>query len=231
MSSRYNDELDGVPIAYSDDRVLSRTGIVHPYFPLMRVSVAASLLVFRPRTGARVVGTVTKVTDGYIGLIVLGFMNAVVRGSEVRADVQPCRGSGRGSWASVSDPSHRIEVGASVVFIVKEVVRDGAYATIEGSLKRKNTGNAAHASVKAAGDESRGEGKIKASKKEKKDNRKRDKKKRQRGDDAAVLKGKSEEEGGTLDAKKGKEGGRVSEAEGHERNEARKDKKRRTKLS
>jgi len=133
--------LEGVPIAYSDERVLSTVAIVHPYFPLTRLAVSATLVCFRPHPGARVLGVVNKVTEGYIGLVVLGFMNAVIRAQDVRPDLKPrLLGS---EWSSAKNPAHVIRVGDTVAFTVAIVEHSGPYVTLIGALTAADTGNVA----------------------------------------------------------------------------------------
>ena len=60
------------------------------------------------------VGTVRRVDAGYIALVVLGFVNALVNIKDVRAEFsysleEQC-------WASVLNPRHRIEAGTEVRF-------------------------------------------------------------------------------------------------------------------
>ena len=40
-------------LAYRNERVLTRQGQIHPYFPLVRVEVTADVVVFRPQPGKR----------------------------------------------------------------------------------------------------------------------------------------------------------------------------------
>ena len=85
---------------------------------------------------------VSKVTDSYVGLLVLGFMNAVVRAGSVRSDLRwlPLERC----WASRAQPEHTIAVGDTVAFTVAALERDGPYVTLSGDLKGKDTGNVAH---------------------------------------------------------------------------------------
>ncbi len=144
---RYSDDLGGVPLAYARERVLDATAVVHPYFPLARLRVAAELTVFRPREGARVTGVVSKVSDGYVGLLVIGFMNAAVRASRARPDLRPAPGGG--AWASARDGAHRLAPGDAVAFDVAALERDGPYVALVGSLEAADTGNAAYFAAQA----------------------------------------------------------------------------------
>lgn len=141
----YDEELDGVPIAHSDVRILSQSGSVHPYFPLIRVVVAADFVVFRPRPGARVTGRVNKISEDYIGLVVLGFMNAVIKRDAIRMDFHPVLS--RQVWESRADPSHVIAVGDVVRFKIVTVEHNGPFASLLGALMSSDTGNADNNSV------------------------------------------------------------------------------------
>lgn len=94
------------------------------------------------------VGFVTKVSEAYIGLLVLGFMNASVRADCVRADLryQPAEGC----WASTKRPAHRIAAGDSVAFTVAALERHGAYGALTGEMRKKDTGNAVFVAAAAA---------------------------------------------------------------------------------
>ncbi len=50
---RYNEDLDGVLLSYSSERILTHQAHIHPYFPLVRVEVAADAVLFRPQAGMR----------------------------------------------------------------------------------------------------------------------------------------------------------------------------------
>ncbi|KAL4520007.1 hypothetical protein Ndes2526B_g01441 [Nannochloris sp. 'desiccata'] len=137
---KYNDNLNGVVLSYSNEKVVSQTALVHPYFPLARLVVSATLVVFRPYSGARLIGIVNKLSDDFIGVVVLGFVNVVIKAPEIRSDLKrPVFGSS--SWVSTKNPSHEIRVGDSIAFRVVEVKHEGTYVTLTGSLREKDTGN------------------------------------------------------------------------------------------
>ena len=93
-------------------------------------------------------GIVNRVADGYIGLLVLGFINAVIRASHIRAELQPRMSAG--CWASTKTSDHRIEGGDAVVFEVAALERHGPFVSLTGSLLRSDTGNTAHVKWVAA---------------------------------------------------------------------------------
>lgn len=49
----FNEDLGGVVLAYSGERVTSRAARLHPYFPFLAVTVTAAVTLFRPRPGQR----------------------------------------------------------------------------------------------------------------------------------------------------------------------------------
>ena len=40
-------------LSYSNERILTHQAHIHPYFPLVRVEVAADAVLFRPQAGMR----------------------------------------------------------------------------------------------------------------------------------------------------------------------------------
>ncbi len=51
--ARWNEDLEGVLLAFRNERVLTQAATIHPYFPFVRLEVAAEVAVFRPRPGMR----------------------------------------------------------------------------------------------------------------------------------------------------------------------------------
>lgn len=50
---RWNPDLEGVLLSFRNERVLTQAATIHPYFPFVRLDVAAEVVVFRPRPGMR----------------------------------------------------------------------------------------------------------------------------------------------------------------------------------
>lgn len=136
----FNQDFQGVVLAYEDERVMSRKGLVHPYFPLIRLTVSATFTIFTPQVGERLLGVVNKIAEEYIGLLVLGFINVAIAGGDIRADLAPKLLDG--VWASKKDPSHVIGLSDSVIFRVKSLREDGEFLALLGSLVEPDTGNA-----------------------------------------------------------------------------------------
>lgn len=53
LFARWNEDLDGVLLSFRNERVLTQAATIHPYFPFVRLEVAAEVAVFRPRPGMR----------------------------------------------------------------------------------------------------------------------------------------------------------------------------------
>ncbi|KAI7840954.1 hypothetical protein COHA_005384 [Chlorella ohadii] len=135
---RWNEDLEGVLLAFRNERVLTQAATIHPYFPFVRLEVAAEVAVFRPRPGMRLVGTVNKVGADYVGLLVLGVINASVAADQMRPEFRPRLAEH--CWVSSKAPRHRLEAGTKVHFDVASVRRHGAFISIAGSLQHPSTG-------------------------------------------------------------------------------------------
>lgn len=143
---RYNEHLDGVPLSISNEKILTQQAHIHPYFPLVRVDVSADVVLFKPQLGTRLVGTVNKIGADYIGLLVLGFINAAIGAERIRQDLQ-CRYADS-CWVSARNPKHVISVGTQVHFTLAGVQRPGDFVSLIGELRTSDTG--AHGFTKGA---------------------------------------------------------------------------------
>ena len=138
----YNDDVEGVILAFNEDRIVSTTARVHPYFPLVRVIAEATLTVFKPQVGAKVIGVVNKVTEDYIGLLVLGFINVAIARKDIRSDfLAPDLYAN--CWRSKKNPEHSIRLSDSVLFEIESIKQDGPYLALVGALQKRTTGNTA----------------------------------------------------------------------------------------
>ncbi len=135
---RFNEQLDGVPVAYRDVRQGSKAAVVSPYFPMCRVNVRASFTLIRPRVGAMVEGRVTEVTDTFIGMLLLNLVNVVIEVGNVSGFSYSLFDH---RWKNVKDAGHGISHGDVVRCQVLGVQNHGSgYITISGGLG-KGCGN------------------------------------------------------------------------------------------
>lgn len=51
LPCRYNDDLDGVLLSYTNVRVLTKQAPILTYFPFVRVEVVADVVLLRPKIG------------------------------------------------------------------------------------------------------------------------------------------------------------------------------------
>jgi DNA-directed RNA polymerase I subunit RPA43 len=135
---RYNEDCEGVIVSYSNEKILSQHAQVHPYFPYLRVKVLSIVVVFRPLPDARLTGIVNKIGSDYIGLLVLGFINVSIPAKYIKEGIK--HRFGEMSWVSNKNEQHRIAVGTRVWFRVKEVLRNGEFMSLTGSLEKSDTG-------------------------------------------------------------------------------------------
>eukprot|EP00890_Picochlorum_soloecismus_P002868 jgi/Picsp_1/3582/NSC_06419-R1_protein len=145
---RYNEEIEGIPIAYFDHKILSSTALISSYFPLCKVAVLASFVIVKPVPGQFLHGRVTEVSDSFIGVLVLNFINCVIRIDDIRSEFSySVFGQ---TWTSKAQSEHRIKINDTVRFQVLELNTHGGFATIIGSLKQAGTtGNVTHISYNA----------------------------------------------------------------------------------
>ena len=101
------------------------------------------------------VGTVNKVGADYVGVLVLGFINASIGADRIRKDLVPQ--VGEGAWVSRRDPSHRMAVGTEVAFTLVEVARHGDFISLVGALMAPGTTGAV-AQILAGGGKDGGSG-------------------------------------------------------------------------
>lgn len=181
---RFNEQLDGVPLAYRDVRQVGRTAAVSPYFPMCKVNVEVRFTLLRLGVGGYVEGRVTEVTDTFIGLLLYEVVNAVVLVGDVKGWTYSLYDH---RWKGVKDAGHGIGCGDVVrVKLAGLEQHGGGSVTVRASLG-KGCGNVAVIGCAGAdGDDADGDGKRKAKKaknssekKDKKD-KKKDKKEKRR---------------------------------------------------
>lgn len=131
---RFNEQLDGVPVAYRDVSQGSKAAVVSPYFPMCKVNVRASFTLIRPRVGAMVEGRVTEVTDTFIGMLLLNLVNVVIEVGNVSGFSYSLFDH---RWKNVKDAGHGISHGDVVRCKVLGVQNHGSgYITVSGAWAR-----------------------------------------------------------------------------------------------
>jgi len=137
---RFNEQLDGVPLAYRDVRQVGRTAAVSPYFPMCKVNVEVRFTLLRLGVGSYVEGRVTEVTDTFIGLLLYEVVNAVVLVGDVKGWTYSLYDH---RWKGVKDAGHGIGCGDLVrVKLAGLEQHGGGSVTVRASLG-KGCGNVA----------------------------------------------------------------------------------------
>ena len=148
MLMRHHDQLGGVLMGYSDEKIVGTDARIVHMAGYVSVRVAAKAKVFCPKVGSKLRGRVNKVGVDFIGLLVLDVFNASVAAADIAADLihNPVDFSSPGGcWESAEDGGrHRIGVGTDVVFIVKAVSEYDDVLHLIGSLAEEGTGAASH---------------------------------------------------------------------------------------
>lgn len=83
---RYNHKLGGVPLCYRDISLVPGKEYGHFFYehPSVHVDVVGKVLVFSPDAGTLVRGRITRVTENYVSILVLGLFNASISGAEMK---------------------------------------------------------------------------------------------------------------------------------------------------
>ncbi|CAM6018645.1 unnamed protein product [Sphagnum balticum] len=138
---RYNEEFEGVVLAYLDPKIQGRTAnILSGLSPYFHVQLKASFLLFSPKIGMLVEGKVNKVEKDYLGVVVLGLFNAAIGIADIREDLYYDDSGGMKAWQSESDHQHSIGLGSNIRFIVKSVQETEEIIDLCGSLQAVHTG-------------------------------------------------------------------------------------------
>uniref|UniRef100_A0A8C2EUL1 DNA-directed RNA polymerase subunit n=1 Tax=Cyprinus carpio TaxID=7962 RepID=A0A8C2EUL1_CYPCA len=75
---KYSSSLKGVPVAYDNIKVVGQHGDIHDDQGFVHLSIEASFVVFKPKTGSKLVGVINKTGVGHVGCLVHGCFNASV---------------------------------------------------------------------------------------------------------------------------------------------------------
>mmetsp|Transcript_8354 Transcript_8354/g.16076 ORF Transcript_8354/g.16076 Transcript_8354/m.16076 type:complete len:178 (-) Transcript_8354:130-663(-) len=135
---KYVDDFDGVVLSYSDVNILTKEPVIHPYFPYFHLDVIATIVLFKPTKGSKMVGKVNKIGEDFIGLLILGVFNATIPKSDIGEEYK-CKMDDQ-SWLHIKDSSKSITIGSNVCFIVTRAQDFGGYYGISGSIIGPQTG-------------------------------------------------------------------------------------------
>ncbi|KAI5076114.1 hypothetical protein GOP47_0008179 [Adiantum capillus-veneris] len=136
---RYNEDLDGVVLAYLDLKIpSSKAKILCGLSPYFRVNLTAKLLCFSPKMGMLLEGKVNKIAEDYIGVLVLGLFNAAIGVSDIRNGFHYLEEVAHRSWVNKSE-KHVIKLDSIIRFSVKSVEEKDEFLDLSGSLMSGET--------------------------------------------------------------------------------------------
>ncbi|KAJ3348439.1 hypothetical protein HDU83_001325 [Entophlyctis luteolus] len=137
---RYIPELKGVPLAYSNIKILDDAAKVLFDSPFCHVYASVNFVMFAPRIGSLQVGVVNKVSSDHIGLLVHGVFNASITSEHIRHNEYKFNNSTK-SWKRYhpgGSPTGEAIAPGSVV----RMPASNGMLTLSGSLRKhpKKTG-------------------------------------------------------------------------------------------
>lgn len=133
---KYNEELEGVVISYYNVKPLQSNGAIIADYPHIHFYVTATLLLFCPRVGSKLVGQVEKVGVDHIGLLVYGIFNAAIP-RDAMATTLECDGE-QEYWYDINNPEEQIGVGSVLQFTVTRLETSQDILAIQGSLAKED---------------------------------------------------------------------------------------------
>ncbi|XP_055505825.1 DNA-directed RNA polymerase I subunit RPA43 [Leucoraja erinacea] len=118
--------LQGVPVAYDKIRLIGELGDIYDDQGYIHLNIEADFVIFRPKIGQKLLGTVNKVAPSHLGCLVHGCFNASI----------PKPHHANGIW-----PDFAVKVGDSLEFEVQQLDADAAgVLCIRGRLDKSVQG-------------------------------------------------------------------------------------------
>jgi hypothetical protein len=143
MLMRFSMDLGGVVLSYSKVRpaspVSKPSGMITGINPYIYVDVALEALVFKAELGSQLVGTVNKVGESHIGLLVHGLFNASV--AELPEAYTFDHASG--CWTCPAGQEScglptAIGIGTEMSFVVRKVYTEAGLISIQGTVSERD---------------------------------------------------------------------------------------------
>ncbi|TKS88526.1 DNA-directed RNA polymerase I subunit RPA43 [Collichthys lucidus] len=75
---KFSESLKGVPLAYDDIRIVGQHGDIYDDSGYIHMDIEANFIVFQPKRGQRLLGTVNKLGVSHVGCLVHGCFNASI---------------------------------------------------------------------------------------------------------------------------------------------------------
>ncbi|XP_061443128.1 DNA-directed RNA polymerase I subunit RPA43 [Rhineura floridana] len=124
---RFSESFQGVPVAYDDIKITNELGDIIDDIGAVHLDVEANFVIFQPKPGKKLVGTINKIAPSHIGCLVHGCFNASIpKPDYMSAD----------EWKNLG-----FQIGNRLIFKVLCFDSDSAGVfCIRGKLCRKSTG-------------------------------------------------------------------------------------------
>nr|XP_020443644.1 DNA-directed RNA polymerase I subunit RPA43 [Monopterus albus] len=75
---KFSQSMKGVPLAYDSTRILGQYGDIYDDSGYIHMDIEANFIVFRPKKGRKLLGTVNKLGVNHVGCLVHGCFNASI---------------------------------------------------------------------------------------------------------------------------------------------------------
>nr|XP_028606661.1 DNA-directed RNA polymerase I subunit RPA43 isoform X2 [Podarcis muralis] len=75
---RFSESFQGVPVAYDDIKITKEVGDIIDDIGAVHLDIEADFVVFQPKEGKKLVGTINKMAPSHIGCLVHGCFNASI---------------------------------------------------------------------------------------------------------------------------------------------------------
>eukprot|EP01101_Sappina_pedata_P004044 TRINITY_DN1655_c0_g1_i1.p2 TRINITY_DN1655_c0_g1~~TRINITY_DN1655_c0_g1_i1.p2 ORF type:complete len:312 (-),score=168.02 TRINITY_DN1655_c0_g1_i1:130-1065(-) len=135
---KYNIDLQGVPLTYSEIQFKADTGIcLVDGPPFVSFPVSAKMVVFAPSVGDRLVGRVNQIGYEHIGLVVHNLFNAKLEFKNIVGKLK--RVPKTNGWTYI-DSQENIQIGDHIVFHVIGMATSDDTVTISGSINEESCG-------------------------------------------------------------------------------------------
>jgi len=138
MLMSYNDEVEGIVLAYWDVKLLENKGKILEEDPHVHFHISFQVLAFVAQIGIRLVGKVNQVGVDHIGLVSFGIVNASIPGSFIPKEY--VRDLEKDCWNSTIDSSAKITDGELLQFTIVGINRTKHMISLVGSMLDSETG-------------------------------------------------------------------------------------------
>ena len=129
----YDDAIGGAMLSYSNMTLRKRQGMMFNELPNILFDVSIDAMVFCPRKGCALSGTVNKVSRNHVGILVGGVFNASVSSDDMHEGLS--YDSAADAWVD-ADAGTSLTQGSAASFTVSRIQAAGGIFNIAGTLEK-----------------------------------------------------------------------------------------------